>query len=257
MNFKKTLAALVAASAILFTPALAEESNRLTPVIDSTVVLSSNGEGVCSTQFILPTLAVTANHCVTNPKGEYSVAVHKVIDNVIVSTQVYPVTVEKRFPKTDLAFLKLKDPAAEFPVVGLATRTDLKGIEVGTPVLSFGYPGTMFRKQGLLFITDGRFLGFREDFIPDTDGLFISTTAPIGPGMSGGGVYIEKDGRLLLIGVTTQRDPTAEAPESVFVPASEVREALSKLDTKDDPELDPLLKDLVDKLNDKIAAASE
>lgn len=262
---KKTIGvvALVAAGLSALVPASATASeNRFAPILDSTLLLYSNDTSVCTAEFITEKLAVTAHHCVVSTFGgdeNFSVHVPKIVDNKVVSKEIFYVSVKKKDPKRDLAILELKDADKKFTPVPLASDKQMETLVTGSPVLVFGYPGTMFRPQSQIFITDGRFLALREDFLDDTEGLFISTSAHAGPGMSGGAVYAEfcTDGQdpgdedfvacslgLYLIGVASQRDPTAEVPESVFVPVSSVQEALDKIEETPEKTVEEIVKKL-------------
>lgn len=138
-----------------------------------TVRLLKGANGSCSAVVVAPGYALTALHC--------EQAIDPKVDG-------HPVTVWRKFSAKDIAVVK---------VPGLACPCASAGAKAlaGERVSAIGFPYNI----GLL-LSYGESQG---DVIYDDETYLLHTAATM-PGMSGGGVFVIREGRVWLVAITSQ-----------------------------------------------------
>jgi S1-C subfamily serine protease len=202
----------------------------LSEIEEATVLLHENATSNCTAQVVHSgdeTILLTANHCVDAEKSEYSIKTTVRDGRETVSHTFYMADVFKRFPKADLAVLRLRDKTTAFVATEIATQEELDAaLFKGAKVLAAGYPSTRFIAQRDLVFTEGLFTGETESLVKETEALLYRATASIFYGNSGGGLYLETKDGWKLIGVASQIDPSLPWQTSLWSPLEEIEIAL-------------------------------
>jgi len=167
------------------------------------------------------TYFLTAKHCIKGKEGVILDTIAPVYDDQarLVKEEHYKVRVKGSSYKTDVALLEAIDTSNIFPAVATVAAKDVK-VKRLDPVVLSGYPAGLS-----LTITEGKFVA-RESIPFPEDGkdteYFRATPATIG-GNSGGGLYLEIDGKWQIIGIATAA--LKNAPHmAFFTPVNDIRE---------------------------------
>lgn len=140
--------------------------------------------GSCSAVAIAPGKAVSAGHCSPLvPGGVLEVGDAKL-----------PISGGRESVAVDQLFLDV--PGLECPCVPIDYRNDVK---VGETVAMVGYP------YGLGRLTSAGPKVFMA-VTPDTQETYMAVRAVVAKGMSGGGAFLVREGRVTLVGVTSRTD---------------------------------------------------
>lgn len=202
----------------------------LSQIEAATVLLHQNEVSNCTAQVVHSgdeTILLTANHCVDVVKSEYSIKTTVRDGRETVSHTFFMADVFKRFPKADIAVLRLRDRDTKFAATEVATQEELDAaLFKGAKVLAAGYPSTRFISQRDLVFTEGLFTGETESLVAETEALLYRATASIFYGNSGGGLYLETKDGWKLIGVASQLDPSLPWQTSLWSPLAEIERAL-------------------------------
>lgn len=165
----------------------------MTPYCSSTFV-GNNDEGA---------IFLTAAHCVADD-GVMNVRIQNKSDEEktfgdVLSEEVFYLKAVKTLKGDDVAILQTT-AKVHFPdvPVDIATEDEAKKVlKIGTPVTTIGYP-----KAQIVAVTTGEYTGK----VPPPDGgpwevPMYQITSPITGGNSGGGLFVEINGTLKLVGV--------------------------------------------------------
>lgn len=212
----------------------ARSQDLKTEVFDNVIqVANPGGTGFCTGTIIhsdrdaesgkVTTIVLTAKHCVDGKIGE-TVNINQFdyndkLRNIKINS--YPAKIEGSSYKSDLAVIKLKDEQKLFKTATVADR-DI-ALKFGDPVVSAGYP------LGLsLTYTHGN-LGYVEEqtafkSVSNTT-EFFRATPDIAPGSSGGGLFVNDNGKYKLIGVVTGGSPRMSW-FNYFTPVDEINDYL-------------------------------
>jgi S1-C subfamily serine protease len=189
----------------------------------STVHVYFGDEGICSTVAIAPGLMLTAAHCLDGLSPGH-VATKDGI--------VHRVTNAVRSQVSDLALIYVED--AYCPCATVASKETMNRLKAGEKVVVVGFPHGVYDPAvngevvGLVVGSEEleKYLGPKSKdeawpiYYPKS--TYLQITAQLVGGHSGGGTFVERDGRWLLIGINSWAWPNmaqffAGAPAGGYV----------------------------------------
>lgn len=210
-----------------FTELVSEQTNKIQkqmydPVVNiqsnlgsctGTIIISDNFSEIPN-EIMIRTLILTAKHCV-NPNEPYMFVTKDVYsnENTLITSNVMPAKLLKYSDVTDLALIELEDHQNVYPTAKISEST--VPYKFGQKVWAVGYPfhGSMIVTEGTIgrieYIPNSpeTFSDLTENF-GDTnfikDKEFLRSTASIGPGSSGGPIFVQNENYdYVLVGVAS------------------------------------------------------
>lgn len=198
-----------------FVELVSNETDKMQKQMYNPVVGIQSNLGSCSGAIIISdnfsenekepyiqTFILTAKHCV-NPNEPYMYVSKDVFsnENTLISSNILPAKLTAYSSETDLAILELEDHQNVFETAKIANSNKI--YKFGQKVWAVGYPfnGSMIVTEGTLgrieyisnspsaFSDLSQFFG--SSFITDKE--FLRTTASIGPGSSGGPIFVQDE----------------------------------------------------------------